>query len=388
MTHIICLLSVSTVITLMLTSCSAPKISEWSAWEVLETSNTLWRTRVMADFDSAPLSEILMYVQTDVQRKTGNTVRFMYIPDEPEDCLGITGDSILASEIAGFVADAAGGHCLFSNNTCVVAPFKISGESCSTRVEGPYLPDVGNNQRTVNKELASESFRAILSNVTGLGFDTTALPSFKLWREEDTGFCAPLTNQKLYAVPNGVSVDQMMLMWPMVKRYCKLRSMGHSANYSRDSLLWSQTRVSVINNPLRLKVLANDPTIPDSWLESTTNTYSVTRWESKGGGSNGFDKIELNYHVFKVVDPPITWIYGVDEHYPEVDLKKRDSQEDDMQTAPLIAEAWREAEKAYNGYKGFGMCHVYWTWVQEYLKKEYGIKWLSPKNLEPLASFD
>ena len=38
--------------------------------------------------------------------------------------------------------------------------------------------------------------------------------------------------------------------------------------------------------------------------------------------------------------------------------------------------------------KGMGYCHRYWSVKKEILKKDYGIEWSSPANLNPHVYFD
>ena len=54
-----------------------------------------------------------------------------------------------------------------------------------------------------------------------------------------------------------------------------------------------------------------------------------------------------------------------------------------------------ELEKKINmkieidGYKkGIGYCHIYWEYKKEILKKDYGIEWKSPAELNPNIIFD
>jgi len=38
--------------------------------------------------------------------------------------------------------------------------------------------------------------------------------------------------------------------------------------------------------------------------------------------------------------------------------------------------------------RGLGFCHTYWQIQKEILKKDYGIKWRTPKELNPHCQFD
>ncbi len=263
-----------------------------------------------------------------------------------------------------------------------------------------YLPLEHTTEESLNKELNSVAFRNALSKNLEIDQDAEWVIAFRIqlvWRspepeysqkypEESFRMKAVSTTFSFQSKAIGLSEDQFKKLNELVEKYLEVRREGHTAEFASYSLKRKKADPFPQNEPLRTKILTEHPEIPPSMLVRTSKTGTF-RWQKP----ESEDSTEFEYHVFKVVDGPITWEYQAAEDYPYITIQKHDSQEDDPKKAPLFDQARKEVDDEMNreGIKGqFGSCHKYWARLKKRLKEKHAIDWLSPKELHPNSIYD
>jgi hypothetical protein len=173
-----------------------------------------------------------------------------------------------------------------------------------------------------------------------------------------------------------------------VLTYFGARVSGHTMDYAYD-VVAEPPRKATRFPTLRERVLEAFPALPEKWLRDTTNTYAA-EWHRPTTGTNS-ERVSLTYHIYKVVDGPVTWEYRVAENNPYIDVDKHDSQVDDLVKAKLFSDAEKKVDAwmQRKGIKGqFGSIHIYWGELKRVLRQDYSIDWLSPKDLNPEGNYD
>ena len=67
---------------------------------------------------------------------------------------------------------------------------------------------------------------------------------------------------------------------------------------------------------------------------------------------------------------------------------KHDPVEDTPEYKAIQKELEEKILQAVGPRKGLGYCHLYWRAKREILKRDYGIIWRSPSELNPSVIFD
>lgn len=240
-----------------------------------------------------------------------------------------------------------------------------------------YLPLKHNTAEAINLEINGAAFRTSLAEKLQIDPNADWQIAFRvwsLWDQTDSDFWrqhpddlfrmrAQMTHHFLWTKASGLSQERLEKFATLVTKYIQSRLAGHTADFASNCLRAAQSLQIAANQPLRAKLLASYPDIPLSALVETTNTLSCIWYKPNPEASDGHEPFRLVYHIFHVVDGPITWEYHVAENSPHITVRKHDSQQDDPEKAPLIASARKEvdAEMEREGIKDqFGSCNIYW----------------------------
>ncbi len=71
------------------------------------------------------------------------------------------------------------------------------------------------------------------------------------------------------------------------------------------------------------------------------------------------------------------------------DHLNHDPQEDDPKLGLIIRQAEAEAEASLSDEpRGIGFCHLLWETQKELLSTKYGIRWMTPAEMNPDVLFD
>ncbi len=219
-----------------------------------------------------------------------------------------------------------------------------------------------NDVDTVEAEINTPAFRALLANAAGVGE----------WR---------LRRQRISLGSSVASwTSSTHLRKPVASAlslYLSCRAEGHSSAYCRDAL-------AAIHKPSPQYAFLNDlhetePRIPEGW---------ISRIESRANAEGG------RVVAFVVLDGELAWSYAL-SYRPDGQLKySMSSRVDAVEFNPgytnVIAKVDRMVEdkmKAEGTHGEFGSVHSFWKMKKEMLQ-ERGIRWRTPSELNPTISYD
>lgn len=276
---------------------------------------------------------------------------------------------------------------------------------------GEYLPLLHNSADAINDELTSEALRRRIGTEIGVELSRVRRSEYRIsliepkfdgllqdYPEEHLRFIAQSTRRFLWAKSDGVEDEILEKISAKVAIYAEARVAGHTKEYASDSMAEAPRPNSDSATTLRQRVLNEFPKLPGKWLRDTTNTYASVWYRPPKGTDPGVipppdqhEPVPLEYHVFRLMDGPVTWEYHVAENSPQIEVNKHDSGEDDPQKSKVIREARKEVDDLMKlqGIKGkFGSVHTYWRELKKVLKEKHSIDWLSPKELHPTRQYD
>lgn len=169
--------------------------------------------------------------------------------------------------------------------------------------------------------------------------------------------------------------------------YIGARFAGHSSEYAEAGLREFQWRQATPTSTARELVLFQHPDLPESWLQTTTNSCG-----------------SLSYHV---IDNGLLWDYHpvAYKYLIAMDIitegpnriarwwfntERYDAQEHDATLRQQFEAAETEAKEILEakGIQGMGSCHAYWHELERILREKHSIKWKSPSMLNPDTMYD
>lgn len=222
-----------------------------------------------------------------------------------------------------------------------------------------------NEKTNIIAEINSPDTRKLLSQVSGV-------PE---WRFENlaTSLDADGNFKWNRSIPAGLG--------PSIQLYLSARTEGHTEAYAREVLLASDKTPSGATSFLKLFRKKDDfdyKVIPESRVRNVK--YDM---------ADGVSRVSS----FLVIDGELAWQYCLcykpDGSFDVASDELYDAMEFDPKFAGLMKEAKQavEARMKAESISGFGSCHTYWSYMEEYLSAR-GHKWRSPSELNPNTCYD
>ena len=169
--------------------------------------------------------------------------------------------------------------------------------------------------------------------------------------------------------------------------YIGARFAGHSRAYAEAGLREFRRRDVTPTSTERELVLFQYPDLPESWLQTTTNSGGAPfhhlidnglLWEYLPVAYQDLAAMEL---VSERTGSDARWWFTPVRH---------DAQEYDAALRQRFEAAEAEARGILEakGIQGMGSCHAYWAELERILREKHSIKWRSPSLLNPDTMYD
>ena len=255
---------------------------------------------------------------------------------------------------------------LIAASVAGIVPDTMATLETNTNITVDYCRSVNSNSWTaICTELNSADFKSTIAGVSSV--KTKDLKDLSITFTNDT-------DSATYKLSKSIDCG----VYRNIRTYIYLRGRGHTKAYCYDTLKYMNYDLkSKIKSPVLRAFAAKKPPVPVTWLKKRVNKpgYKDIVYYLIDG------EICLPYHVQFNKDGSVKQISLFDI----IDAKDADPKYRDLMDR-IDKKIYAEM-KATGRYGKLGSVHWYWGRKRELLKQQ-GIKWRSPRELNPQILYD